>query len=276
MLTKADYGKREIAASRSVLVELIQILGESKDSIVVVGGSVPPLLYHGDADDYVGTLDVDLALDHSSIDMDTYQTILKALVKRGYREDKKQPFIFYRDVPVEGDKPITVQVDLLSGEYGGTGKSHRTQKIQDIKARKARGSDLAFKSNKEVEIEAELPEGGISKVKVKISAIVPFLIMKGMAMASRLKEKDAYDIYFCLTHHPGGLDALISEFKPFMEHKLAIEGLQKIAEQFATPNHTGPVHIVHFEGITDEEERDRIQRDAYERVHYLLSNLGVV
>lgn len=275
MVTKEDYGRREVEASKSVLVELVHILGEFKDSIVVVGGSVPPLLYHGNADNYVGTLDVDLALDHSSIDMDTHQTILKALVKRGYREDKKQPFIFYRDVPVEGGKSITVQVDLLSGEYGGMGKTHRTQKIQDIKARKARGSDLAFKSNKEVEIEAELPEGGISKVRVKISAIVPFLVMKGMALG-RLKEKDSYDIYFCLTYHPGGLDALVAEFKPFMDNKLAVEGLHKIAEQFASPNHTGPVHIVNFEGITDEEEKNRVLRDAYERVNYLISNLGIV
>ncbi len=51
---------------------------------------------------------------------------------------------------------------------------------------------------------------------------------------------------------------------------------RKIAVKFASPDHTGPVHIVNFEGITDEEERDRIQRDAYERVNYLLSNLGFV
>lgn len=90
MVTKADYGKREIEASRSVLVELIHLLGEFKDSIVLVGGSVPPLLYHNNARDYVGTLDVDLAINHLTIDEETYQTMRNALLKRGYKEGFKK------------------------------------------------------------------------------------------------------------------------------------------------------------------------------------------
>ena len=43
MVTKADYGKREIEASRSVVVELIHLLGEFRESIILVGGSLPPL-----------------------------------------------------------------------------------------------------------------------------------------------------------------------------------------------------------------------------------------
>jgi hypothetical protein len=275
MVTKADYGKREIEASRSVLVELIHVLGEFKGSIIVVDGSVPPLLYPGAADAYIGTLDLDLALDHHSIDAETYQTLRKSLLKSGYREDDNQPFIFYRDITSTEGKSITIQVDLLSGEYGGTGKQHRTQIIQDIRARKARGSDLAFKHFQEVEIEAELPDGGINKVTVKISAVVPFIVMKGMALAKRIKEKDSYDIYFCLTHHPEDLDGLISEFKPLMQNKLVVEGLSKIAEKFASPDHMGPTHVANFEEIKDKEERDRIKRDVYERVQYLLTQLGI-
>ena len=215
-------------------------------------------------------------MDHNSIDNETYQTLRRVLEKRGYTEDDDQPFVFYRAVPITDGEPISVQVDLLSGEYGGTGKKHRTQKIQDIRARKARGSDLAFEQFKEVEIEAELPGGGIDKVKVKISAVVPFIVMKGMALADRMKEKDSYDIYYCLTHHSGDLDNLISEFKPFMHNKLIIEGLSKIAGKFASPDHVGPTHVADFEEITDAEERDRIKRDAYERVQYLLTQLGII
>ena len=43
MVGKSDFGQREVKASRSVLVELIHILGEFKDAIVVIGGSVPLL-----------------------------------------------------------------------------------------------------------------------------------------------------------------------------------------------------------------------------------------
>ncbi|GAH75557.1 unnamed protein product, partial [marine sediment metagenome] len=48
-------------------------------------------------------------------------------------------FIFYRTIPVKDGRNITVEVDLLAGEYGGTGKAHRTQSVQDVRARKARG-----------------------------------------------------------------------------------------------------------------------------------------
>ena len=45
MVTKVDYGKREVEAARSVLVELVHLLGEFRDAVVLVGGSVPPLLF---------------------------------------------------------------------------------------------------------------------------------------------------------------------------------------------------------------------------------------
>ena len=173
----------------------------------------------------------------------------------------------------EGES-VTVQVDLLSGEYKGTGKSHRTQKIQDVKARKARGCDLAFSKYEEVIIEAELPGGGMDKVSCKVSAIVPFIIMKGMALYDRLKEKDSWDIYYCLLHYPKGLDNLVEAFRPFIENKLVIEGLKKIGEKFVSPDHIGPKHVADFEQILEKEEKDRIQRDAFERVNYLLHSLG--
>ena len=275
MVTKHDFEEREVKAAYSVLVELIHILGEYKDAFVIVGGSVPPLLFPDSANKYVGTLDVDIAINHNMIDGDTYQTIRKALMNKGYKEDDKQPFIFYRSVSVSDDEQIVVQVDLLSGEYGGTGKSHRTQKVQDIRARKARGSDLAFKMYKEVEVEAELPEGGIDKVKFRIAALVPFIVMKGMALNERLKEKDAWDIYYCLINHPGHIDGIIEEFKDFTENELVKEGLRKIKAKFASPDHIGPKCIADFEEIGDKDERDRIQRDAYERVKYLIEKLGL-
>lgn len=272
MVKKADYGAREIEASRSVLIELIHLLGEFRDSIVLVGGSVPPLLYQDVAADYVGTLDVDLALNHLHVDESTYETIRSALLKRGYREGS-QPFIFFREVPVKEGHPVVVQVDFLSGEYGGTGKSHRTQKVQDIRTRKARGCDLAFKDFVHVAMEGDLPEGGKDRVTLKVAAVVPFIVMKGMALADRMKEKDAWDIYYCLTHHPGGLDRLIEEFRRSLDNHLVTEGLMKISDKFSSPGHIGPKHVADFEGLTDTKEREMLQRDAFERVNYLLEKL---
>jgi hypothetical protein len=275
MVTKADYGQREVDACKAVLVELVHLLGEYRDLMVLVGGWVPPLLYPHAANTHVGSLDIDLALNHLKIDEETYQTLKQVLIRRKYREGG-QPFIFYRDVPLLDGTSVTVAINFLSGEYGGTGKTHRTQMIQDIRARKARGCDLAFGDYRISEIEAELPEGGRDHVQVRIAGIVPFLVMKGMALADRLKEKDAWDIYFCLKQHPGGVEGLIAEFNSEIGHGLVKEGLLKIAEKFASPNQIGPKHVADFESISDKEERERIQRDAFERVDYFLRKLGVV
>jgi hypothetical protein len=55
---------------------------------------------------------------------------------------------------------------------------------------------------------------------------------------------------------------------------LAQEAFGVIAEKFSSPSAVGPTHVADFEEITDQEERDLIQRDAYERVMYLLEGLG--
>ena len=176
-------------------------------------------------------------------------------------------------MPVENGDPITVEVNFLSGEYGGTGTSHRTQKVQDLHARKARGCDLAFENFIDVKIEGQLPGGGKDQVTCKIAAVVPFIVMKGMALADRMKEKDAWDIYYCITHYPGGIDGFIEEFKNYIENGLVREGLVKISEKFASPEHVGPKQVADFEAITDSEDRKALQRDAFERVDYLLRGL---
>lgn len=49
--------------------------------------------------------------------------------------------------------------------------------------------------------------------------------MKAQALNNRLKEKDAYDIYYCLTNFPDGMDALVEVFRTFPDHPLIHEGL---------------------------------------------------
>ena len=46
MTTRRDYNAEALRATRTVLIELMQILGEFRDHVVVVGGSVPGLLLH--------------------------------------------------------------------------------------------------------------------------------------------------------------------------------------------------------------------------------------
>jgi hypothetical protein len=248
-----------------VLLELHRVLGEYRDRIAVVGGWVPELLLRGE---HVGSMDVDLALDHLNLTEVGYRAIRDLLVSAGYREGS-QPFVFFRDVPA-GERTLIVQVDLLAGEYEGSGKGHRTQKVQDVRARKARGCDLAFAMLETVTVEGALPGGGRDSAIVRVASVVSFLVMKGMAMYDRAKEKDAWDIDYCLRSFPGGLDAAVRAITPHMGHGLVREGLGKIAAKFASPEHVGPRHVADFDELTDPDERAIVQRDAHERVAYLL------
>ncbi len=107
--------------ARSVLIERTHLLAEYRDDIVVIGGWVPALLLGRAGEEHVGTLDLDLALDHRALQEPGYQTILKLLLDHGYHPDPRQPFIFGPDVAL-GERMVTVEVDLLAGEYGGTGR----------------------------------------------------------------------------------------------------------------------------------------------------------
>lgn len=275
MVSRSDYGIKEVNACKSVLLELVHLLMELKDHIVVIGGWIPTFLFPQSEDPHVGSLDIDLAMNFSKIPDATYQTILKTFLKQGYIQDKEQPFRFFRKVNIEGSEPLNVEVDFMAGEYGGTGKKHRTQKIQDVRARKARGCDLAFDSAITVTLEGELPDGGRDKASFKVAGIVPFLVMKGMVMYERMKEKDAYDIFYCIEHYPGGVQKLADEFMPYKKNKLVKEGLGKIRSKFASIDHIGPKWASDFLEISDKEDREIIIRRSYEKVTELLDILKI-
>lgn len=275
MVTRDDYDGRNLDACKAVLVELIHLLGDFKNELAVVGGWVPRLLLPDSIEPHVGTLDVDLAFDFENISDDTYSTLLKLLTDRGYRQSEKQPFIFYRDLQT-ATGILTVQVDFLSGEYGGSSTSRRTQEIQDVRARKARGCDLVFDQMVQVKISGVLPTGGIDEVTCNIAGIVPFIVMKSMALSDRIKEKDAYDIEYVLRLYPGGIDAVAAAFEPLRSNGLVEEGLQKLHSKFASPDHVGPRWVADFLGIIDREERIIRQRQAHRTVTDLLVALKYI
>jgi hypothetical protein len=66
-LTFRDYSADQVQAARSVLLELVHLLGEYRDDIVVVGGWVPQLILPPGPTLQVGSIDVDLALNHRNL-----------------------------------------------------------------------------------------------------------------------------------------------------------------------------------------------------------------
>ncbi len=274
MVTKSNYSKKEVDTCLSVIVEVMAILGSYRDKIVLIGGWVPYFILDKQGKDHIGSIDIDLALDFQKISDKSYRSILQLLKKRGYIQGS-QPFIFNRNIKTENGTSYSIEIDLLSGEYGGTNKSHRTQRVQDINARKARGCDLAFKYNISVLLKSIMPDGSENEVNIKVASIIPFLVMKGMALWQRMKEKDAYDIYFTILHFPGGIESLVEIFKPVTDNNLVKEGLGKILVKFNGINSIGPTWLVKFLDIEDNDERERVKRDSFERVAALIKKLGI-
>ena len=75
MVTKRDYTAEAIAAAKSVLIELVHLLGEYRENTVLIGGWVPELLLSESTSLHVGSMDIDLALDHRRIGSAGYKMI---------------------------------------------------------------------------------------------------------------------------------------------------------------------------------------------------------
>lgn len=110
---------------------------------------------------------------------------------------------------------------------------------------------------------------------VRVAALVPWLVMKGMALHDRIKEKDAFDIYYAVRYYQGGVESLAGAFRPYRRERLVEEGLRKIRSKFRSVDEVGPKWVADFLAIADPEERAIRTRDAYETVSRLLDILQV-
>lgn len=167
---------------------------------------------------------------------------------------------------------IDVDVDFLSGKYGGDG-GNVSKHIDGIKALPATGGNFAFEfPPTDVKIEYTRFDGALDSGHVNVISVVPYLVMKAMALG-RGKPKDAYDIYCTIDNYPGGVKALAAEFIPYIDKELVQKMKEKLQEKFASISHAGPADIVSFLGITDEDEIARMKQDAYQKVRYLISKM---
>lgn len=112
-----DYSEGQKKAAHRVLVELVNLFGEYRDDIRIVGGWVPDLMFPNE--DHVGSVDVDVLINHLTLNDSGYQTMAKILLKNGYEEHPEKYFSFIKTVEIDGEEYI-VDVDILAGMYGGT------------------------------------------------------------------------------------------------------------------------------------------------------------
>ena len=227
----ADYDDRTTAAVKSVLVEMGQILGSFKGKFAVIGGAVPWLLLENEDMAHVGTLDIDIALDAAALrDNDEYKTLIESLIENGYAQRTElKKFQLVRQVdPKDGGPPIDVIVDFLMPRDVKLTK-HKPALIDNFAVQRADGADLALRFYQMVAIDGSMPAGGKNRVEIAIASIPALLAMKGYAIQNRHKQKDAYDIYYCIRNYPGGPEELAKDCKPLLGLPEAKQGFSFFA-----------------------------------------------
>jgi hypothetical protein len=266
----ASWSDPRVVASHAVLVEVMTILGSEVDKLVVVGGWVPELLYPGKG--HVGSLDVDLALDGRRLQPAVYDSIRQKLIKAGYAPAAPSASIFYRDMP---GGSISVKLDLITGEGAVPREQEPQAFIQDMVVGKLRGTDLALDHTVAITLTGSLPDGSVNEVRLRIATVAAFLCMKAHALNERKREKDAYDIYFCLRSYAGGPAALTGDLRPLLGQPLVDEAVNILRAKFAAIDRVGPQWAAQV-ASEHGEDFDQAARDAFERMGRFLQSLDRV
>ena len=150
--------------------------------------------------------------------------------------------------------------------------------VADFAVQRADGADLALRFYQLVAIDGDMPDGGRSRVQIAVASIPALLTMKGYAIANRLKQKDAYDIYYSIRNFPGGIEALVGATEPLLAFETARTGYLHIAEKFRHPDDFGPTSVrqlVDRPEMLEDRTADQWQQDAFGQVDAWLSALGV-
>lgn len=274
-----DYDDRTTAAVKSVLVEIGQILGSFKGKFAIVGGAVPWLLLSQADIPHIGTTDVDLSLDAKALGDGEYAHLVEALQENGYHQrDNMKRFQLVRTVPAtDGGPAIDVVVDFLMPRDAKTIKNVPPL-INQFAVQRADGAELALQFYKMVAIDGDMPDGGTNSVRIAVASIPALLAMKGFAINNRFKRKDAYDIYYCIRHFPGGMNALVEACLPLLENEQARAGYVHIESKFDTVDGFGPTSVRQFVENSDSLGAltpDQWQQDAFGQVNAWLKAMGL-
>lgn len=277
-----DYDSRGTLAVMRVMLEIGQVLGAFRERFVIIGGSVPWLLYPDAQPPHIGTLDVDLGLDaRALVKDDDYVSLVKALENSGFERATDQvpnleKFELRRVVKVDDGNPIAVIVDLLRPK--GKLKKNKPKRLVHFRVQEADGLEVALGEFIEHRIQGTMPDGRPNSVTLRVANIPAFLVMKGYAIAKRNKHKDAYDIYFAVRNFPKGIEALADECRRLLTNPVARKAYENIAEKFESEDAYGPATVCLFlEGqqALGDMTREQLKVDAYQQVRGWLTALGV-
>lgn len=268
-----EYGGRQTEAAYRVLVDLGQVLAAFEDCLVVVGGWVPDLLMPDAGEPHTGSIDVDLALDAEKLAENRYARLVETLLNTRRYFQSHEAFRLYIEVDLQdGQPPVRVDVDFLKSSEVKLRKN-TPKLLPGFRPLDAAGCAAAFNHPELTIVADEMPKGAKNQVQFRVASIADFLVMKSYALKKRDKPKDAYDICYCLDNYPKGRAALAEAWNLQPRKEYVSDAIAILKEKFSSVDAFGPAQVVEFYDSTEDEERERQQRRAYELVQDFLSKL---
>lgn len=265
-MTSRIPSERESQAGHAVLIEVLTVLGKYGDGMVLIGGWVPDLLFPNAG--HIGSFDVDFALDERRIAPDAYQSIRQRLVGQGYVQASIHAGVFTKDLGV-GDGVVTVKLDLVTGERSGEAGGPPMAIVQDLRLGRLRGVELALDHTINVTVTGVLPSGAETTVVARAVTVPAYLCLKAFALNERLKEKDAYDVYFCLRQYEGGPVALARACSGLLALSRVREAMVILNQKFETLRSVGPQWAADV-AAGQGDDWEFVSRDAFERAQRFL------
>jgi hypothetical protein len=273
----SEYDEETTARCERALVTVLGNVGLWRERICLAGGLAPRYLVGKLPDEaraHVGTTDVDLVISLAveADPPDTYYT-LETNLKRAKFDQKEPSWRWERDV--EG---VPVVVELLGeSEEEEPGRSFRPKGQRtgsDLALLNIPGAHLASRDYIQVEVEQErLDGGGVSRVGIRVTNILPYTMLKIHAFQDRHENKDAYDLVFTLLNYEGGAAGAgkAAANSPIAGDPWILAGLALLEERFAGPELDAPIAYAQFVAEPgDEEEAARRRQEAVASIRAFL------
>jgi hypothetical protein len=274
----SDYDPATAELCERTLVTLVGDLGPWAERITLVGGLAPRYIV-GELPAgvrHIGTNDIDVVLELfiEPPDWDAYRTLESNLRKSGF-EPGGSTFQWVRRI---GNVTLILEFLCETDEVapGRIFKPKEQQAGHALGAVNVRGASLATRDASLHSVTAERLDGGRSTVSLRVTNLLPFVILKVNAFQERHEPKDAYDMIFCLLHHDGGpAGAAASARKsPVWEDAESRKGIDLLRARFAAIEDDGPFGYANF--LKDGDDADahtRNRREAHAAVAAFLGGL---
>ena len=243
-----------------MLVTVIGTAGFWGRRVFLVGGLVPRYLYGASSPHFwnrVGTRDADLAVRLLIDDLTprSYETRARSLLGAGF---SRAPFVddpAYRWRKEAGISSLILEFICDTDEVP-PGSNYRPHSMPSsgagLEALNVRGARLVCLDSRLILINAEsLDSRGPANVGLRVSGLLPFMVLKILAFVDRRQGRDAYDIVWTLANHKDGPRAAGREMaaSPVAAHPLAAEAIALLRSRFVGAGKEGPMAYAAFLGV---------------------------